>query len=525
MKHLNYSVILALLILLPTALNAFYGVITSDTTWSDTVFMTGDVLVTKGAELTITPGTVIIIGNEAGFSNWDTLGGSPLANGMEWPGFVDLIVEGEIKAVGTEFDTIKFIPRETDALPGNHAIWGGIYINWFGNDNVHAHFEYVEITGSVLGIRSFNIMPWGQLDSLIVRNSYIHNIEAFKCVPTCCCGDSGITTYGIFALMHNFVIIENTKIESVVAFPGICGSPEYNASGGRGGDAYGFRGEHLYMLKFTGNTINGVYAGRGGDYISYGNQKLGAGNGGDAYGIYLHTVFVPPFNEPISNNSIAGIIGGDGGSVLQGGGAAGGRAYDVYLNVGGTTKLVSNILHPALGGENGDGSGERSLSVTIFTNDPAVIGGSQEYCNYIAPSDYSLMNMTMWDTDARYNYWGTIDSLEIASLIFDCYDDASLGCVTFSPWCYYFGVSEETPPIKLHSMVTPTITGGEVLIQPGQSSEILVVDPTGRVLLKKKVSDAKPLRLNLHEYGLRSGVYFVLLRGERQGKFALILLR
>ena len=37
--------------------------------------------------------------------------------------------------------------------------------------------------------------------------------------------------------------------------------------------------------------------------------------------------------------------------------------------------------------------------------------------------------------DAQMNWWGTVDSLAIQTLIVDCHDDASRPCVDFSPWC------------------------------------------------------------------------------------------
>lgn len=55
--------------LLATILFGFYGIIENDTIWSDTAYLTGDVLVEDGVTLTIAPGTVVFYADNC---EWDT---------------------------------------------------------------------------------------------------------------------------------------------------------------------------------------------------------------------------------------------------------------------------------------------------------------------------------------------------------------------------------------------------------------------------------------------------------------------
>ncbi|MBN2378847.1 hypothetical protein JXM67_03490 [candidate division WOR-3 bacterium] len=46
---------------LVVALFGFHGVISQDTVWTDTAYLTGDVLVEEGVTLRIDPGTVVLL--------------------------------------------------------------------------------------------------------------------------------------------------------------------------------------------------------------------------------------------------------------------------------------------------------------------------------------------------------------------------------------------------------------------------------------------------------------------------------
>ena len=126
----------------------FYGHITRDTTWRDTVLITGDVVVDQNARLTISPGTLVLF--LANSSNWDTSGGR---NNL-----CDIIVYGKLKANGYESHSITFSPDDTTGR------WGGIcFINSKGDT-----LSYVKIMFCIHAITA-------DLSSIYITNTSIEN--------------------------------------------------------------------------------------------------------------------------------------------------------------------------------------------------------------------------------------------------------------------------------------------------------------------------------------------------------------
>ncbi|MCP3867431.1 MAG: right-handed parallel beta-helix repeat-containing protein, partial [Gammaproteobacteria bacterium] len=90
------------------------GTITSDTTWSGTVSVTGDVTVAHGITLTLSPGTLVqFVPNDD-----DQSGGSHASR-------TELIVHGSLVAEGTEALPIRFISAADSAVAGD---WYGIRV-------------------------------------------------------------------------------------------------------------------------------------------------------------------------------------------------------------------------------------------------------------------------------------------------------------------------------------------------------------------------------------------------------------
>jgi len=103
------------------------GVLHGELTWQGEVFVAGDVLLEEDAKLTILPGTRIRFMPPD--SSLDTLVEHPHFPGSE------LIVKGQIYAVGTPAEPILFEAVDPDAVAG---FWGAI--NLFGSQE--AVFEY-----------------------------------------------------------------------------------------------------------------------------------------------------------------------------------------------------------------------------------------------------------------------------------------------------------------------------------------------------------------------------------------------
>lgn len=121
------------------------GVITENASWSDTVYVRGDVVVPHGVTLTIDPAAVIKFSANA--TLWDTLdvGG--------YDGHCDLIVYGKLMARGTPTDSIHFI---SDAEMPESSDWGKIVVR----DGVDSsHVAYASIQHANTGLYMNNASP------------------------------------------------------------------------------------------------------------------------------------------------------------------------------------------------------------------------------------------------------------------------------------------------------------------------------------------------------------------------------
>ena len=123
-----------------------------DTTWSDTVILSGDIYVPPGITLTLLPGTTVQ------FKRIDEKSDQNMFD-IDSPYYpaAELIIRGRLIAKGTEKDAVVFMSAEADARP---ADWGAI--NFLGSDDniieyariingyngVHAHGSSVRIAHS-----------------------------------------------------------------------------------------------------------------------------------------------------------------------------------------------------------------------------------------------------------------------------------------------------------------------------------------------------------------------------------------
>ena len=106
----------ALALCSPSRAHAFagYGGVTSDTTWTGTVVIIGDVVVEPQAILRIAPGTQVVFSATSNIFN-DARGETGLVN--------DLIVKGTLKAIGAANDSVYFVSSRPNILEGD---WGGL---------------------------------------------------------------------------------------------------------------------------------------------------------------------------------------------------------------------------------------------------------------------------------------------------------------------------------------------------------------------------------------------------------------
>ena len=124
--------------------NYWSGPITGSVTWSDTVYVGGDITVPVGATLTISPGTLVRF-----TANSDDLSGFPFADKSV------LKVNGTLVAEGTAADSITF---ESDAASPAAGDWEGIS---FSDSSVDADCKvnHAVIKHAQYGIRCSSAMP------------------------------------------------------------------------------------------------------------------------------------------------------------------------------------------------------------------------------------------------------------------------------------------------------------------------------------------------------------------------------
>ncbi len=137
-----------------------YGGVTTDTTWTGTVVLIGDVVVEPQAILRIAPGTRVVFSATSNVFN-DPAGETGPIN--------DLIVKGTLKALGAANDSIYFVSSRATIVEGD---WGGVrfdssavdtacvidyavfrggtralYFNRSGATVTHASLDYSSIAG------------------------------------------------------------------------------------------------------------------------------------------------------------------------------------------------------------------------------------------------------------------------------------------------------------------------------------------------------------------------------------------
>ena len=144
-KELSFPLvfILAVWLFSPGISWGFYGSITSDTTWADSLFVDGDVVVERDVTLRVAPGARVVFSSDT--SLWDY-----------WIGErdkCDLIIRGSLRAVGDSLstsDSIQF--TGSDTIPGR---WGGIWLEESFADTI----RFAQIRYPTVGIHCYSAFP------------------------------------------------------------------------------------------------------------------------------------------------------------------------------------------------------------------------------------------------------------------------------------------------------------------------------------------------------------------------------
>ena len=132
MKLNKFDVIFIILIFIQS-LTAFSGHITTNTTWSSDVIITGDTWIDEGATLTINAGVTVSFPKVDG--NSDGIGD------------IDFIINGRLLTQGTPGNEVIFTSLETNPAPND---WGGIdYLHVLSQNS---NLQYTDILFAYQGI-------------------------------------------------------------------------------------------------------------------------------------------------------------------------------------------------------------------------------------------------------------------------------------------------------------------------------------------------------------------------------------
>jgi hypothetical protein len=147
-----------------------------------------------------------------------------------------------------------------------------------------------------------------------------------------------------------------------------------------------------------------------------------------------------------------------------------------------------------------------------------VNGCSHIYCNsFCNNSSYDLQNLSSTAINVANNNWCTPDSASTEAVIYDAYDNVSLGIVTFMPIdsvCSPISTSiNENTEVNLLLSIYPNPAHNILNVECRmQNAELRVYDITGRVVLQETLHSS----LSTINCPLSTGIYLVQVRaGEK----------
>ncbi len=487
----------AINITIDSSLPTTSGSLTENETWSGIVTLTGDVTIPAGITLTIDPGTII----RSVTLNDDRADG-------ENASLIELIVIGSLYAQGTSENPITFT---STSITGSTGEWYGLRI--LSDDPAQSvDMNYCTVEYAFYGLR----MPFNANTPVVsFRNGIIQNITddgvfletltgadvTFELTGTTISntGDEG---------MHLYLSSTNSTLSATIEDCSIDTINDYGI--------YLENGNGITDLLISGTTIHdtgnhGIYVSPStsydravdvsienctifnaatGVYVTY-NRTDGTLNlsGSTIYscsqGVYLsvkdygYTLTASILNNIVHDNTNDGIYCYAGSASTLNLTCSGNTVYNnsgdgIYIQRYNST---STNLYPVITlnevYNNNDWAvyckaypeGVTALYNFIHDNNSnALFINAQEgsivaYNNFINNSgSYALQNAGSTNINARYNYWDTATTSEMATgsnpkniaTIYDSFDDAAIGTVSYEPWL----TAEETQPASLYSKIT-----------------------------------------------------------------------
>ena len=270
-------------------------------------------------------------------------------------------------------------------------------------------------------------------------------------------------------------------------------------------------------IQILGNTIEGFYDKAGGIAITTlaggsiscmidGNEIINNRYGITAYGFDI--------NSTISNNIIAN-------NNIENMPMQGGSGINFWGGTSNTSMVYGNEIYGNLWGITNTGDAMPNIGqVEPDTINP---GGNSFYDNGNEGEIYALYNNTPNDIYAENNYWGSYDMDSVAMVIFDYYDDESLGIVDYMPIeSPLTGVNNQSVPSGLLNIfpnpATRTIRFDLPAKQKRQSFAFRIYNDSGQMILEERIGENGSINIS----ALQEGMYYVHLSNDEvtfTGKF------
>lgn len=311
--------------------------VATDTTWTGTVYVSGDIVVPAGKTLTIAPGTQILMADD------DILSSGEYANQIEF------LIEGRIVSSGTQGSGIEF---RSYADPG--STWGPI--TFHGSTVEDNRFEYTTFRDCPTALYKKNV---GYRCGLVVDNCFLDSVT------------DGIDLNAM-AFFDN-VTISNTTVTA-------------GTGTGRGISITGFSGDHTHQINIHDNVSVegfsiGIYAEGGQGLSIYGVHAANCPAGIVVIGGPTTTAIGPNVN--VTGCATYGLLVANGSAVVQGINATNCgvgiiiSGLDALSTTGAATSITNASAHglvlynldgDTITGVTIDGAGDDGLRLTDCTN-------------------------------------------------------------------------------------------------------------------------------------------------------------
>ncbi|MBN2172703.1 MAG: T9SS type A sorting domain-containing protein [Bacteroidales bacterium] len=269
-------------------------------------------------------------------------------------------------------------------------------------------------------------------------------------------------------------------------------------------------------IQILNNVIDGFYDRAGGIAVTTlaggsvsciidGNVIKNNRYGITAYGYDINTVIS---NNILADNNIENLP-------LQGG-----SGINFWGGTSNTSMVVGNEIYGNLWGITNTGNALPNMGqVEPDTINP---GGNIIYNNGNEGVTYALYNNTPNDIFAENNYWGSYNLDTVAAVIFDYYDDETLGIIDYLPIKDYVTrvlvVNSHTPVLEIFPNPASNYISINLPEYAAGIGKVLIFNASGKIVSEQNVTQTYHLNIT----SLDAGVYLVYFTNDKitlTGKF------